>query len=778
MIIPPLYPFHVMKRLTFPALLAVLCLPTTHGQDRDIAKVSKYATPVPYAGSRIWHITQNLGPTGARGWLLGKDGHSNDSREILIKSVEPGSPADGILQPYDVITGAAVPPETPASGWKTAPEVKPFDSDARLSMGRAVTWAESDAGKGELKLLRSRNGEPAEIVTIKLPVMGTYADAMPMECPKSRAIVDGAARFLAANMPAGGFTEGVGDPHNAGFLLATHEPEYLDHVRRSAIRMSELHTISDAGHETWRWGNTNTFLCEYYLATGDARVLPTIREYCQRLQDGQCNPGTWGHRVVPNFIPPGYGSVNSTGIICFYSLVLANQCGVHNADQAIERSIGFYGGYAGRGAIPYGDHEPVYDSTTNGGKSGTAALAFHLLGAKPAAQWFARLSASSNLVNFEGGHSGNYFNQTWTPLGVQVAGDENYIEFWKRFHWYRDLARRRDGSFIAQPWPHGREGDLGTGNYVNKGPMWSTGSYALSYLAGSERLAMLGRVDSVFAESVPGELDEALRHFRAKEFDKAAGLAADLEGSSNGRVATLAAQLQGVARRNLASIDLTLADMARNLEIGDLYLVKHQLLGIESLLDPADERLKPFRSAVEDPDAEKILQAGAQYDRGLRGISMTGERGFQTVLPDVSGNGRRFLQPLARHPDGPYGKLAAARLEAHPDLARGAGQALIELKAKPAEATVENLKLGGEFVVEDPATIGDLYFSYTMGKKLKVLLNNTPILDFTVDRPDARPVNILLKSVTAELLEDGRNVLSIEVTPGGPGFQAALKKGR
>ena len=65
-----------------------------------------------------------------------------------------------------------------------------------------------------------------------------------------------------------------------------------------------------------------------------------------------------------------------------------------------------------------------------------------------------------------------------------------------------------------------------------------------------------------------------------------------------------------------------------------------------------------------------------------------------------------------------------------------------------------------------------------MGKKLKVLLNNTPILDFNVDRPDARPVNILLKSVTAELLEDGRNVLSIEVTPGGPGFQASLKKGR
>ena len=156
---------------------------------------------------------------------------------------------------------------------------------------------------------------------------------------------------------------------------------------------------------------------------------------------GQCNPGTWGHRGVPDFIPPGYGSVNSTGIVCFYSLILGKQAGVTYSDQAIANSVSFYGKYAGRGNIPYGDHTPFY-STSNGGKAGKAALCFFMLDAYPASQWFARLSASSNLKEIESGHTGNYFNQTWTPLGVQLAGRQNTINYWKRFLSYRDMCRR------------------------------------------------------------------------------------------------------------------------------------------------------------------------------------------------------------------------------------------------------------------------------------------------------------------------------------------------
>ena len=108
-----------MKRLLTHSQLALLALlPFAHAQEKDLAKLPEYQTPVPYAGSRDYHLTQNLGATGARGWIEGNKGHSHDSREILIKSVEPGSPAAGILQPYDLIIGAAVPPDTLMARWR------------------------------------------------------------------------------------------------------------------------------------------------------------------------------------------------------------------------------------------------------------------------------------------------------------------------------------------------------------------------------------------------------------------------------------------------------------------------------------------------------------------------------------------------------------------------------------------------------------------------------------------------------------------------------------
>lgn len=765
-----------MKRFTINFFF-FLALVSVQAQEHGLAKLPKHLTPVPYAGVRNYHLTQNLGATGARGWVAGDKGDSHDSREILIKSIEPGSPADGVLEPYDVIVGAAVPPNTPASSWTQAPKVKVFDSDARLAIARAITWAESDAGKGELKLLRNRNGETAS-VSIQLPVMGTYSDTAPFDCPKSARIVKDAAAFLARQMPADGYAPGVGEPHHANLLLATQDPAYLDHVRRSAIRMSELHTISDAGHETWRWGNTNTFLGEYYLATGDERVLPTIEGFAKVLADGQCNPGTWGHRAVPNWTPPGYGSVNSTGLVCFLSLILGKQAGVTYSDEAIGHSINFYGKYAGRGNIPYGDHTPYY-AASNGGKSGKAALCFFLLDAHPATQWFARLAASCNLRSFEDGHSGNYFNQTWTPLGVQLTGRDNTIAFWKRFLSYRDLCRRRDGSFMTQPWPHKREGDLGTGNYVNKGPMWSTGSFALSYLSGSERLAILGRRDSCFAVDAPAQLTPALALFRAKDFEGAAQTAAELKRSDDPRVAKLAAQLEGVAQRNLASIPLTLESMQQHLKSGDLYTLKYQLLAIESVLDPSDTRLDPFRQALQYPEIETILKNGAQFDRAIKGLSMEGEKGFSAIIPSVDARGQGSLQGLARKPGEPYGQAAADAIQHSSPVSLRAGKDIAVLKADPAQKPGKSQVLTTEFQLESPQDIDRLFLGYQMAKALKVSLNGTLIMDLpNLDRPDARSVNLMLKPVTRELLTAGTNTLMVEFTPGGRGGQVALKRGQ
>jgi hypothetical protein len=358
-----------------------------------------------------------------------------------------------------------------------------------------------------------------------------------------------------------------------------------------------------------------------------------------------------------------------------------------------------------------------------------------------------------------------------------LAGRDNTIAFWKRFLPYRDLCRRHDGSFMTQPWPHKREGDLGTGNYVNKGPMWSTGGFALSYLSGSQRLAMLGRRDSCFAVDAPAELKPALNFFRIKDYETTIYMAQELRQSSDPRVAKLATQLEDVARRNMESIPLTLASMERNLQAGDLYTLKYQLLAIASVLKPDDDRLAKFQEAMKDPNLEEILRNGAQFDRAIKGPGMEGEKGFNAIIPCADARGQGILKGLANKPDAPYGQAAVEALkDAHPVSLR-AGKAITTLKPGPDQKPGKTHTLSQEFTLTDPDELDRLFLSYQTAKTLKVRLNGTLIIDLAFERPDASPVAILLKPVTRELLENGKNTLVVDVTPGGPGFEVSLKRG-
>jgi len=125
----------------------------------------------------------NLGPTGARGWMWGMRLRTDCARQILITKIDPGSPADGILQVDDVILGI--------NGRK-------FNSDARIAFGKAITEAEKAENRGLLKLMRWRKGR-TEHVTLRLKVMGTYGPMAPMNCPKSQRILDNACRYIVKN---------------------------------------------------------------------------------------------------------------------------------------------------------------------------------------------------------------------------------------------------------------------------------------------------------------------------------------------------------------------------------------------------------------------------------------------------------------------------------------------------------------------------------------------------------------------------------------------------
>ena len=441
-----------------------------------------------------------LGPTGARGWMWGRSLETTDARQILITKVDRGSPADGVLQVGDVILGVGG---------------KRFTEDARKSFGRAITAAETRAGKGALKLIRWRDGKQAD-VEIRLAVLGSYIATSPVDCPKSQKIIDAGCRHIATHMK-----RGIDGNMNALALLASGKAEYRDlvkeYARQAGPRGLKLALQPPGGMVSWSWGYTNLFLTEYFLATGDEYVLPAIREYATKIAMGQSVVGSWGHGMAwpdlnggkLNGRLGGYGALNQAGLICHLSMVLAQKCGVKDkvVQQAVDRANRFFAFYIGKGAIPYGDHRPGWQVHDDNGKDSIAAVLFDLQGHRAGAQFFSRMTVASHGER-ERGHTGNYFSFLWGPLGANRAGPLAASAFLKELRWYYDLARRPDGSFRYQ-------GGAGMGGGEHKYGNWDcTGAYVLAYCLPLRKLYLTGRGVSKENELSAADVSEAIESGR------------------------------------------------------------------------------------------------------------------------------------------------------------------------------------------------------------------------------------------------------------------------
>ena len=429
-------------------------------------------------GQRDENHDWTLGATGMRGWLYAANTDTSLSRQILVTEVVKDSPAGGVIQKGDVILGVFG---------------KTFDSDARTAFGKALGAAEAETG--ELPLMRWRRGEVEE-VTLELEVMGKYAATAPYDCPKSKAIFEQGCEALAEQMREKG---NRGNPMirslNALALLASGDRDYKDLLKQEAKWASNFKITELRGFQSWWYGYTNLFLSEYYLATGDRSVLPGIKRVAMEIANGQSNVGTWGHTFAreQDGILMGYGAMNAPALSLTMSLLLAREAGVSDPaiDLAIERSRIMLSFYIGKGAIPYGDHEPWIKTHDDNGKCSAASVMFDLLGDEPGTAFFSRMAAASHNAERDGGHTGNFINILWAMPGVSRLGPQATGKWMEEFSWYLDLARKHDGTFMYQ-------GNPGTNKKDNSFKGWdSSGAYLLSYALPLKSLRITGKKPSV-----------------------------------------------------------------------------------------------------------------------------------------------------------------------------------------------------------------------------------------------------------------------------------------
>jgi hypothetical protein len=415
----------------------------------------------------------NLGPTGLRGWMFCDNLVTTDARQIAVTVVDRGSPADGLIAVGDALLGVGG---------------KPFSSDPRTELGRAITLAETRAGGGRLVVTRWRAGQ-SEDVTLTLPVLGSFSATSPYDCPKAERILAAGLRTLEARMAEPDYpttVDAIPRSLNALALLAGGDPAHAPLVKREAEWAAGFSTRD---FRTWYYGYVMIFLAEYATATGDASVLPGLRRLAMEAAGGQSAVGSWGHTfALPDGRLQGYGMMNSPGLPLTIGMVLARDAGVKDAEvsRAIELSARLLRFYSGKGAVPYGDHPAWTETHEDNGKCGMAAVLFNHLGEAESSDFFTRMAVASHGSERDCGHTGNYFNLLWSLPAIAQAGPQATGAWMQEFGgWYHDLARRWDGGFAHQGPPEP--------NHDSYHGWDASGAYLLAYALPLKKIALTGR---------------------------------------------------------------------------------------------------------------------------------------------------------------------------------------------------------------------------------------------------------------------------------------------
>lgn len=355
--------------------------------------------------------------------------------ELIVTRVTPQTPAASALKEDDVIIGA---------NQRLFPEWE----DPRVPIGYAIAAAQTKAFGGTLTLHIGRNGKFLT-VKMKLPVDDGYGKNWPFDCKKSKAVADAAVDYILS----------CGDDTfwRDLFLMGVGDENAIAHVRDNLRKAQRTGRIGS----NWSGGYKLLSLTEYYLLTGDKKVLPAIECHVRGLEANQMLCGGWSHGA-----PGGYGVMNQVGQICFMGLVLARECGVAVDQTVLTRAVGLSGRFIGTYGA-YGDHSPGIAKYGRGapfdnGIVPAHATLFSLLGEPDVARRSGRRSCYLYRTRM-GGHAERIFTIGWSSVGAAFAPEPEFRMYADNMIWYHELARQRNGALIFPGYTRYRRSTAATG---------------------------------------------------------------------------------------------------------------------------------------------------------------------------------------------------------------------------------------------------------------------------------------------------------------------------
>jgi hypothetical protein len=393
----------------------------------------------------------NLGPTGARAILK--------ESSFVVKHVFADSPAAEVLKIDDEITGVsgkAFAKHTFGKFYGMEYEVG-YEGPI-MDLGNAIE--DREGGDGTLTFDVIRAGETMR-VSIKLPAIGRFSETYPLDCPKSAKLAAAATDYLVDRAD-----EHSGHIHEQGKVgLALLARGRMQEAAELATKWIEL---PDEKSWTWYPSYQCIFLCEYFLKTGDKRVLPTIKTLCERLYLAQViDPSLYKDRMhggkpqAANFLQgglghghriAGYGTMTITTLMAMLCWELAEECGVEIDQKHVDLAYACIhehtheSGYMGY-RFATGAYTPV-------GRQGLSILVHQLARDRDSADYVKRVTGHlvKSKTRLNDGHGDNVQAVFWALLGIQLSDDKAAIrEMFDYNKAFINMARTHDGAFVVQP---------------------------------------------------------------------------------------------------------------------------------------------------------------------------------------------------------------------------------------------------------------------------------------------------------------------------------------